>query len=467
MRKLLLRGLVTGCAIVAGTILIDGQDRSPAKPASSVPTFNKDVAPIFYSRCVACHQPESMAPMSLLDYRTARPYAASIKRAVESRVMPPWFADPQYGHFSNEVRLSDREIQTIRDWVDAGAPEGDRKDLPPQPAVAHGFKLGPPDIVIDIGQDFVVPPGDDVRKTFVVPTNFAEGQWIRAAEVLPGNSKLVHHVHLSVLAGDAKDGPVDEEGNALGGRSPQLWDVVRGQALLKDSAPVVNDACASGLPALPNMGITATEGGSFATMLPGKGPDVFDVFGDGSTAKWIPAGAKLQFAMHYANVRQELPPDRTRVGLYLAKNPPAQPVKRMDARDYYFMLPPGADNQEVKKCVEFTSDKMLLSITPHMHYRGKDARYEVLHPDGRRETLLFVPRYNFNWQQIYRLKEPVLIEKGSKLIITFHYDNSAANRFNQNPQRLVRWGDRSEDEMMTTWTEVIDALPPGHVRKEN
>jgi hypothetical protein len=215
------------------------------------------------------------------------------------------------------------------------------------------------------------------------------------------------------------------------------------------------------------MGITAAEGGSFATMLPGKGPDIFDVFGDGSTAKWIPAGAKLQFAMHYANVRQALPPDRTRVGLYLAKHPPAQPVKRMDVRDYYFMLPPGADNQEVKKCVEFTSDKMLLSITPHMHYRGKDARYEIVHPDGGRETVLFVPHYNFNWQQIYRFKQPIPIQKGSKLVVTFHYDNSPANRSNPNPKRLVRWGDRSEDEMMTTWTEVIDALPPGHAPKEN
>src|SRR5262245_24023583 len=261
MRKLLLRGLLTGSAIVAGTMLIEGQGGTPAAAA---PTFNKDVAPIFYSRCVSCHQPESMAPMSLLDYKTARPYAVSIKRAVENRVMPPWYADPEFGHFSNEVRLSDREIQTIKSWVDAGAPEGNAKDLPPQPAAGHGFKLGPPDIVIDIGQDFAVPPGDDVRKTFVVPTNFTEGKWIRAAEVLPGNSKLVHHVHLSVLTGDAKDGPVDEEGNALGGRSPVLWDVVRGQALLKDSAPVVNDACVSGLPALPNMGITAAEGGSFA-----------------------------------------------------------------------------------------------------------------------------------------------------------------------------------------------------------
>jgi mono/diheme cytochrome c family protein len=455
MRTLLYGGLIAAAvALSTGRTVITGQTAAPG------PTFSRDVAPILYKNCVSCHQPESMAPMSLLDYKAVRPYARAIRSAVESRKMPPWFADPQFSHFSNETRLTDREIQTIAAWVERGAPEGDVSDLPPQPVLTHGFKLGTPDIVIDIGQDFVVPPGDDVRKTFVVPTNFTEGKWIRAAEVLPGNFKLVHHVHMSVLTSeDAKKGPVDEEGNSLRGRSKALWDVVDGQGRLKDTAPAVNDACAPDLPSLPNMSATASEGGSWATYLPGKGPDVFDIFGDGSTAKWIPAGAKLSFSMHYAKVPKELPPDRTSVGLYLAKSPPAYPVKRMDARNYYFLIPPGAGNQEVKKCVTFTADRVLVSITPHMHYRGKDARYEVVHPDGRRQTLLYVPHYDFNWQQNYRFKDPVPIEKGSTLIITFHYDNSPANKANPDPTRVIRWGDRSEDEMMTTWTEVIDALP--------
>jgi mono/diheme cytochrome c family protein len=453
------------CGLLAGVgvALAVGQTTLPTGAAE--PTFSRDIAPILYKNCVACHQPESMAPMSLLDYKAVRPFARAIRTAVESRKMPPWFADPQYGHFANEARLSDREIETIRAWVDTGAREGDPKDLPPQPALTHGFKLGKPDIVIDIGQDFAVPPGDDVRKTFVVPTNFTEGKWIRAAEVLPGNFKLVHHVHLSVLAGEAANVRVDEEGNPLGGRSRTLWDIVDGQARLKDSAPAINDACAANQPTLPNMGSTATEGGSWATYLPGKGPDVFDIFGDGSTAKWIPAGSKLSFSMHYANVPKALPPDRTSVGLYVSKSPPAYAVKRMDARNYYFLLPPGGGNQEVKKCVTFTTDKVLVSITPHMHYRGKDALYEVVRPDGRRQTLLSVPHYDFNWQQNYRFKEPVPIEKGSTLIITFHYDNSPGNRANPDSSRLIRWGDRSEDEMMTTWTEVIDALPPAHSQK--
>jgi len=456
MRKTLCGGLIAAAAVLA-----TGQASTNGQTAAAAPTFSRDVAPILYRNCVSCHQPNSMAPMSLLDYQDARPYAKAIRMAVETRKMPPWFADPQFGHFANNMRLSDRDIQTITQWVDAGAIEGDRRDLPPRPELTRGFKLGKPDIVIDIGEDFAVPTGDDVRRTFVVPTNFTEGKWIRAAEVLPGNPKLVHHVHLSVVPPERANQAVDGEGNPLGGRSERLWDVVDGQARLKDSAPTVNDACGESLPQLPNMSSIATEGGSFATMLPGKGPDVFDIFGDGTTAKYIPAGSKLSFSMHYAKVLKPLPPDRTSVGLYLAKAPPLRPVKRLDARNYYFAIPAGAANHEVKKCITFAADKALLSITPHMHYRGKAARYELLHPDGRRETLLYVPRYDFNWQQNYRFKQPVPVEKSSQLIITFYYDNSAANRANPDPRRLVRWGDRSEDEMMTTWTEVIDALPSG------
>ena len=123
------------------------------------------------------------------------------------------------------------------------------------------------------------------------------------------------------------------------------------------------------------------------------------------------------------------------------------------------MIPAGAENFKITRCLDYGSDKMLLAITPHMHYRGRDARYELVRPDGRRETILYIPRWDFNWQQLYRFKEPIYIEKGSRMIITFHYNNSAANRANPDPDRLLRWGDRSEDEMMQSWTEVVDPLP--------
>jgi hypothetical protein len=417
------------------------------------PTFTKNIAPILYKKCAGCHRPGEIAPMSLLDYKSARPWAKSMREAVLERKMPPWFADPKFGAFANDPRLSDQEIATIKAWVDGGSPEGDPQDLPSKPVFNDGWKLGQPDIVIDIGQDFVVKPGNDAYEYFTVPTNFTEGKWIRAAQILPGNRRAVHHVHVSVVT-DQKS--ADSMPAAFRPQSGQLWDVKDGLSRLRLDAPVVNDACEGAPPDLPNL--SGFEEGSFTAMLPGKPPDVF---GD-STPKWIPAGAKLRFQIHYAKVGETLT-DRTRVGFYLASRPPQRPMRRLDLRNRYFLIPAGAE-QEVKRCYEFETDKLLVSITPHMHYRGKDARYELVRPDGRRETLLHVEPYDFNWQLLYRFREPVYVEKGSRMIVTFRYDNSPNNPANPDPKRIIRWGDRSEDEMMTSWIEYLDAKPSAERR---
>lgn len=424
-----------------------------AATALAGPTFTKDVAPLLYKNCAGCHRPGDIAPMSLLDYKSARPWAKSIREAVLTRKMPPWFADPRFGIFSNDPQLSGKEIETIKAWVDGGSPEGDLKDLPPKPVFIEGWKLGKPDIVIDIGQDFRVPPGNDVYQYFTVPTNFTEGKWIRAAQILPGNRQVVHHVHVSVVpdAGESKG----SDTTAFRQQSGQFWEVKDGLSRLRLDAPVINDACSGEPPALPGLtGLTGFEEGSFTAMLPGRPPDVF---GD-STAKWIPAGSKLRFQIHYAKVDKPQT-DRTSVGFYLASGPPDRPMRRLDLRNRYFLIPAGAANHEVKRCYEFESDKLLISITPHMHYRGKDARYELVRPGGQRETLLLVPQYSFNWQLLYRFKEPLYVEKGSRMIVTFHYDNSANNASNPDPTQVIRWGDRSEDEMMTNWIEYLDAAP--------
>jgi hypothetical protein len=414
------------------------------------PTFTKDVAPILYQNCIGCHRPGDIAPMSLLDYETARPWAKSIREAVLTRKMPPWFADPHFGVFSNDARLSIQQIETIKAWVDSGSIEGNPHDLPPKPTFAEGWRLGKPDIVIDIGQDFVVPPGNDAYKYFTVPTNFTEGKWVRAAQILPGNRQVVHHVHVSlVLDGDRTKGG---DTTAFRQQVGPFWDIEDGLSKLRLDAPVVNDACAGEPPDLPNL--SGFEEGSFAAMLPGKPPDVF---GD-TTAKWIPAGAKMRFQIHYAKVTKPQT-DRTSVGLYLAAGPPERPMRRLDLRNRYFLIPAGAANHEVKRCYEFEADKLLVSITPHMHYRGKEAQYDLARPDGSRETLLVVRRYNFNWQLLYRFREPVYAAKGSRMVVTFRYDNSSNNASNPDAARVVRWGDRSEDEMMTSWIEYLDASP--------
>ena len=426
-----------------------------ASLAVGAPTFTKDVAPILYKNCVACHRPGEIAPMSLLDYQSARPWAKAIRTAVVLRKMPPWFADPRYGHFSNDARLTEQQIETIKAWVDGGAAEGNRQDLPAPPTFVEGWRLGKPDLVIDIGQDFTVPSGTDLYADFVVPTNFTEGKWIRAAQVLPGNRKLVHHAHVYVTSEDGGPPPgPTTTGNAA--KLAGFAEITNGLSRVRDDAPVIDNACAdnSGLPNLAGF-----EEGSLATMLPGKSPDVFDVFGDGSTAKYIPAGARLRFQIHYAKV-QKPGTDRTSVGLYLAAQPPEKPLKRVDLRNRFFLIPAGAPAHEVKRCYDVERDKRLVAITPHMHYRGKDATYELVHANGKREILLAVPHYNFDWQLQYRFKDPVLMEKGSRMVVTFHYDNSRNNPANPDPARAVRWGDRSEDEMMVTWTEAIDVATP-------
>ncbi len=384
--------------------------------------------------------------MSLLDYSLARPWAKAIRASVVTHKMPPWFADPRYGHFSNDTRLNDREIETVKAWVDGGAAQGDPKDLPEPPKFAEGWRLGKPDVVIDIGQDFQVPTGKDLNMNFVVPTPFTEGRWVRAAQILPGNRKLVHHVHVVLIEQNAKlpgaNQPAHDGFSVRKGTSTRV----------RDDAPVVNDTCAAN--ASPPS-LSGFEEGSLAALLPGNPPDVFDVFGDGSTAKYIPAGAKLRFEIHYAKVADS-ETDRTSIGLYLLDKAPERPLHRVDLRNRFFLIPAGAGNHAVRRCYDVEQDKLLVAITPHMHYRGKDATYELVHADGRREILLAVPHYDFNWQLQYRFEKPVLMEKGSRLEITFHYDNSANNPANPNPLEAIRWGDRTEDEMMATWTETLD-----------
>lgn len=419
-----------------------------ASVASAAPTFTKDIAPLFYKHCASCHRPGELAPMSLVDYESARPWAKAIRQAVATRKMPPWFADPRYGQFANDARLSEAEINLITEWAAAGAPRGDARDLPPAPKFIEGWRFGKPDVIVDIGQDFTVPAGSDVYKDFTVPTRFSEGKWVRAAQVMPGNRQLVHHVHVFVVP--------DDEGAAANRTAPfgGFADLKNGLWRVRDSAPVVNDACAENT-ALPNM--SGFEDGSLATMLPGKPPDLFDVFGDGSTAKYLPPGAKLKFQVHYAKAAKP-GTDRTSVGLYLAPHAPEKPLKRVDLRNRFFLIAPGEANAVVKRCYDVEEDKRLIAITPHMHYRGKRATYELVHADGRRETLLSVPNYSFEWQLQYRFKDPVRMEKGSRLIATFHYDNSRNNPANPDAAAIVRWGDRSEDEMMVTWTETVDGV---------
>jgi hypothetical protein len=427
-----------------------------ASAAGADLTFSRDVAPILYRKCTTCHHPNDIAPMSLVDYKSVRPWAKSIREAVLLRRMPPWFADPKSGHFSNDPSLSEAEMHTIAQWVDEGAKEGNPGDLPPAPSYVDGWHIGKPDVVIDIGQDYALKPLSDEYVYFTVPTNFTEGHWIQAIELRPGNRKIVHHAHVSVVSPEAKK-PASNTVRTNPAFADYLLRTSDGLRHMKPGSPVVDDACAYSGPDIDHLHI-ASEG-ALASYLPGMPSDMYR----DDAAKWIPAGAQLRFQIHYhretASANEPVT-DRTSVGIIFAPAAPLHPLRRLDVDNDFFSIPPGDPAHEVKQCATFDSDSLLLSLTPHMHYLGKDARFEIQRPGQPPETLLFVPKYDFSWQLKYFLQDPVFVPKGTRLILTFHFDNSPNNRFDPDPKRTVRWGEPSNEEMMSGWVDYIQASPP-------
>ena len=408
-------------------------------------TFTRDVAPILYAHCTGCHHPNDIAPMSLLSYRETRPWAQAIKQAVVTRKMPPWQADTKPGEYVNDPRLSAGDIATIRDWVDSGARDGNPQDLPRIPVYDESWKIGKPDVVFPIPSDYVVKPGSIDQYVYLrTPTNFTEDRWVTAVELRPGNRRVVHHAHVYVYVPKKQDETAKVDG---------LQPFIKRDGLnhINPAMPVVDDGCTS--PDGGNVpGKVAQENNILGSYLPGKGPDLFPR----GYARKIPKGAVLEFQVHYNSngiSKEEL--DRTSVGLVLSKEPPKQPLRRVDVSNYLFKIPAGDSDHRVTACYVFPKDVELMSYTAHMHLRGKDMTFEAIHPDGRRETLLKVPNYDFNWQTEYKLASPVPIERGTKIAITAHFDNSPNNHYNPDPTKIIRWGEPSNEEMMDGWLEFI------------
>jgi len=421
-------------------------------------TYSRDVAPILYQHCTGCHHPKDIAPMSLMDYKSARPWAQAIRQAVVLKKMPPWFADRSIRHFANDPSLGDAERQLIIAWVDQGAKEGKVKDLPLAPTYAEGWHIGKPDAIFDIGEDHVLKGtlADDYVY-FTVPTHFTEGHWVQAVELQPGNRKVVHHAHVSVVEPDAPKSAAQSAAAADKKRfNDYLLRTSDGLRHMRPDSPVVNDACSYSGPDIDRLRIAGE--GALGSYLPGMPPDTYP----GDTAKWIPAGAQLRFQIHYhseaSGAKDSGVSDRTRVGLIFAPVVPKHPLRRMDVDNDFFSIPAGAAGETVTQCATFSADSLLLSLTPHMHYRGKDARFEIQRPgQTTTETLLLVPQYDFNWQLKYVFQAPVFVQKGTRVIMTFHYDNSANNKFNPDAARTIRWGEPSEEEMMSGWIDYIEA----------
>jgi len=426
-------------------------------------TFATDVAPILYKHCAACHHANDIAPMPLLTYQEARPWAAAIREAVLSRQMPPWKADSHYGKWSNDSSLSDTEIATIKAWVDQGAKPGDPQRQPAPPEFSTDWKIGKPDLIIPIPPHALSAEGPDEYEHFTVPTNFAEDRWVIAAELRPGNRRIVHHAHVFVTEPEKPKAAAGKESKPPDPQeSYAKWLRVHEGKLtwIRYDAPVIDDGCIvddnaywpGDKPRDENFG----SWGLISSYLPGREPDVYPA----GTARKIPAGANLTFQIHYSKATKKPETDVTSVGLIFAKEPPKQVARRVDLSNYFFRIPAGAPNVEVTECHTFQRDMYLTSLTPHMHLRGKDARFEATYPDGRKETLLSVPHYNFHWQITYRMSEAKFIPKGTRLAIISHFDNSPNNPLNPDPTKVVRWGEASEMEMMDGWIEYLEAPPP-------
>jgi len=435
--------------------------------AASV-TFSRDVAPIIFNKCATCHRAGEAAPMPLTSYKEVRPWSKAIREEVIKREMPPWFADPHTStlKFSNDRRLSEKEIDTIVAWVDAGSPKGDDKDLPPMPSFTPGWTFGEPDLIIEMPIDFEIPAeGELPMQNFYVPVPFKDERWVEKVELRPGNRAVVHHSIANVI------------------KLPEGTKIVNGRAVRdNDSAASLNGQSARETGALSE-GQTRelflsqdsfTRAGAFKLVgqAPGKG---YESHYPG-TAKRIPPGGYIQFNMHY-QVSGRTERDRSLLGLWFAKRPVTHEVMTKGVTDTIFIggkelsetrmvngkpvkvrgklpnIPPNVDNWEIKGEVVIKEPITLYAFAPHMHLRGKDIKYTLIWPDGREQVLLDVPKFDFNWQLHYELAEPLRIPAGSKMVAVAHYDNSIKNRYNPAPQKEVFWSEQSWDEMFIPWFE--------------
>ena len=433
-------------------------------------TFNRDIAPIFFKNCAECHRPGEAAPMSLLSYKDARPWARSIKEKVATKQMPPWHADSHYGEFSNDRRLSQSQIDAVTSWVDQGAKEGDPKDLPPAPKFVDGWTIGKPDVVLQMPEEFTLEAsGPDEYQYFEIPTNFKEDVYVQLAEARPGNRKIVHHIIAFVSPppkNGAKQPQLTKEDIEKYQREAEKKSIFRKEGFLmrmKPGTPVFDDGCSLGNGGNGESLDTTQESGGFDLLVgfaPGMPPGVME---PGSVKK-IPAGSKLLLQMHYSKATGKVEKDRSSIGLIFAKQPPDKHVYTHGIANVYFQVPPGADNHKVTSCWTAKEDIHLQTLMPHMHLRGKAMKFEAFYPDGRSEVLMDVPNYSFSWQTVYYLKKPVALPKGTKIVCTALFDNSTKNKYNPDPTQAVRFGDPTYDDMMIGW--ISYTVDKQHLRDE-
>jgi len=397
-----------------------------AQPAPP-PTFYRDVLPILQDHCQACHRTGEIAPMPLVTYAQARGFSRRIREETGAKRMPPWFADPRYGHFSNDPSLTAAQIATLAAWAIRGAPAGNPRAAAPPRQWAEGWVIPHPDAVIRMPQPVPLPATGMIDYTYeIVPTGFTEDTWVRMSEVRPERRANVHHAVVYIRPPGSK----------------WLQHAPVGQAFTAKTLSDLQD----------RRDAMATKADMLLVYAPGSSPDQWPE----GMAKLVPKGSDLVFQMHYTS-NGHASVDQTSIGMVFAKAPPEKRVITLQLANDRFVIPPEDPDYHVESHGTLPNDALLLSFFPHLHLRGKEFTYNIVHPEksgpAKFETLLRVD-YNFHWQLSYRLSTPLPLKAGTQLQAAAVYDNSRRNPHNPDPDAAVTWGDQTTDEMMVGFFDV-------------
>lgn len=358
--------------------------------------YATEIAPLLRQHCVKCHSPGNIGPWAMTSHAVVADFAALIKDEILTRRMPPWHADPHSLAMANDEMLRPEDLARLVDWLDRGAPRGDgpdplAEDVPPPPP---DWPLGPPDHVLRAPRFALPASGTIAYKYEFMVSPFPRDVWLRAAVVKPGNRRAVHHVLI------------------FSGGFAELQALQGGLA------------------------------GYFAAFVPGQAQEPFPA----GTGKLLKRGDIIVWQLHYTATGQP-ETDQTELGFYLHATPPAKELRTTAAFDTGFVIPAGAADHPGRAEYLVTRDILLHEFSPHMHYRGSRFRFDAVHPDGARETLVNVPYYRFDWQSLYRLAEPKRLPAGTRIVCDGGWDNSAANFYNPDPGQVVRFGEQSWEEM--------------------
>lgn len=383
-------------------------------------TFSKDIAPLLFERCVNCHHPDGDAPFSLLTYAAARSRASVIAAVTKSRFMPPWKSEPGYGDFVGHRHLSEAEIDRIQQWVAAGAPRGDPRDLPPAPSWTSGWQLGTPDLIVSLPEPYTVrAEGPDFSRTFVLPLPVGTTRYARGLEFRPGNAGVVHHANIRI---DRTPGSrrLDEEDPA-----PGYFGLLLPSAVFPD--------------------------GHFLGWTPGQNAPLLP-----KDLAWrLSRGTDLVVEIHFVpNGKTEIV--KPSVGLYLTDDPPKRTPAMLRLGRQDIDIPAGQKDYVSTDTFVLPVDVEVLAVQPHAHYRAHEVGGTATRPDGTTTPLIYIKDWDYRWQHVYRYVEPLVLPKGTTLSMRYVFDNSAENPRNPHqPPRQVRWGQQSTDEMGDLWVQML------------